>query len=221
MAKIRVYKDEADGDEFPRMCVKCGADADLDVRQKFSWYPQWVIVIVLASPLIALIVAMILTKRMTVTLPVCHRHRNHWLNRQLFVWLGLLFWVVYLIAAIAVADQLPKDTTPVLIGTGIFGFLGWLVAAVVFHNSGVKPREITDKYIELIKVNPAFADEWDETHPPPKPLRRRPPPRRYEDDEYDDRPRRQGADDRYDDVADEPRPRRKPRDEYDDEYDDR
>lgn len=215
MATIRVYRDESGGDEFPRLCVRCGADAESDSRQKFSWHPPWVILLILVALLVYLIVAVILTKKMTVTLPVCRRHRNHWLSRKLFVGLGLLFWVVYVIAAAVFADQLPKEAVPVLIGVGIFGGLGWLIAAVIFQNSAVKPKEITDRYIELTGVDRGFAERWEEAAPPPKP-KRRPARRRYDDEYEDDRPRGRRRDDRYDDEYDD-RPRR-PDDRYD-EYD--
>lgn len=221
MATIRVYRDEADGDEFPRMCVRCGADADLDRRQKFSWHPQWVIVFVFISVPIYIILALILTKRMAVTLPVCHRHRNHWLSRKLFVGLGLLFWVCYVIGAAGLADQLPKDATPYLIGFGIFGGLGWLIAAATLQNTAVRPKVISDRYVELVKVDQGFADAWEEVSPPPK-RRSRPARRRsdaeYEDDDYEeDRPRGRRRDDRYEDDYDD-RPRRRD-DRSDDGYD--
>ncbi|MBX9626845.1 MAG: hypothetical protein K2X82_23800 [Gemmataceae bacterium] len=218
MATIRVYRDEADGEEFPRLCVRCGADAEFDSRQKFSWHPPWVIVLIFVALLVYLIVALVLTKKMTVTLPVCRRHRNHWLSRKLFVGLGLLFWVVYVIAAAVFADQLPKDATPVLIGVGIFGALGWLITAVILQNASVKPKEITDRYIELTGVDRGFADVWEEVNPPPKP-KRRPARRRYDDeydDDEDDRPRGR-RDDRYEDDETDDRPRRgRPDDRYDD-----
>lgn len=180
MAKIRVYRDEARGEEFPPLCVKCGNEEETTTTQHFAWVPQWVIIIILAGFLPWLIVMAIFRKSMRVTLPVCNRHRNHWLNRKLFVRLGLLFWMGYAIALFVVRVDLPKDASSLGLGILIFGGLAWLIAAAIYSNSGIKPAEITDRYIELVRVNKAFAKEWNASVSKPK---KKP---RYEDDEDDE-----------------------------------
>ncbi len=39
MARIRVYRSEADGEDFPRLCMRCGQPAECDVPQTFAWVP--------------------------------------------------------------------------------------------------------------------------------------------------------------------------------------
>ena len=177
MAKIRVYRDEAHGEEFPPLCVKCGGEEETTTTQRFVWVPQWVIVIILFGLLPWLIVMLILRKTMRLTMPMCNRHRNHWRNRKLYVWLGLLFWVVYGIALIVEWNDLPKDASSLALGILIFGGLGWLISAAIYSNSGIKPAEITDRYLELVGVNKAFAREWNASVSKPK---KKP---KYEDDE--------------------------------------
>jgi hypothetical protein len=185
MAKIRVYRDEAGGDEFPRLCVRCGEGADGDSTQNFSWVPEWVPILILGGLLPWLLVAMILKKSMRVTLPVCRRHRRHWLRRTLYIWLGLLGWVVAGVLAVVLLPQLPQDAVPVVLGVLVFGGLLWLIVGVVYTNSGIKPRQITDRWIELKGISPVFAEAWDEARPPVAPVVRRPrrPVRQYEDGE--------------------------------------
>lgn len=209
MAKIRVYRDEADGAEFPRLCVRCGADADLDRRNTFSWMPGWVNVLILAGLAPWLIVVALMRKTMRVTLPVCHRHRNHWLNRRLYVGLGLFLWVVAAVAAAVMADKILRDAAPAVVGFFVFGGLAWLIGGLVLVHGAVKAGEITDRWIELVKVDRGFADAWEEVHPP-RPRRR---PRRRYDEEDADRPR--GWRDEEDDRDDRPR-RRNEFDEGDD-----
>ena len=67
--------------------------------------PSWVIIFVFCGLLPFLIVALLTRKTMRVTLPVCDRHKNHWLVRRLFVGvfvagsalagLGGVMWALY------------------------------------------------------------------------------------------------------------------------------
>jgi hypothetical protein len=41
MAKIRVYRDELDGEQFPSLCMRCGADVERMVPVRFAWMPGW------------------------------------------------------------------------------------------------------------------------------------------------------------------------------------
>jgi hypothetical protein len=190
MATVRIYREERGGEDFPRLCLKCGAEADSDVTNTFTWVPSWVIVIILAGLLPWLIVASLLRKSMRVTVPMCGRHRGHWLNRRLYLWLGLLGWIAYGVALAVVADDLPKEVFPVALGVLIFGGLLWLIVGLVYTNSGIKPREITDQWIELVGVHRDFEEAWDEVAPPPVPKRRKGRRTRPRDDDEDD-------DDRY------------------------
>jgi len=174
MSKIRVYYDERKGENFPPACVRCGRESVSTVRQKFSWVPPWVLVIILAGLLPWLIVTLILRKSMPVTLPVCSRHLGHWRNRTLFVWLGLFFWIVYSITLAAEWSDLPKDGASAALGILIFGGLIWLIAAAIYSNSAIRPARITDDYVELVGVDKTFAKAWDElADEEPKPKKRR------------------------------------------------
>ncbi len=74
MAKIRVYRYEAGGNDFPRMCMRCGEPADRDVPQTFSWMPGWVNVLILVGLLPWIVAALVLRKTMRVVAPMCRRH---------------------------------------------------------------------------------------------------------------------------------------------------
>lgn len=175
MATIRVYRDEADGDEFPRVCVRCGADADADATEKFRWTPGWVIVLIVGGLLPWLIVTVILQKSMAVTMPVCRRHRGHWRNRRLYAGLGFLGWLAVVVAAVAFEDELFKNSADVVLGVLLVGGLVWLVSAALYARSAIRPGKITDRWAELVNVDESFAAAWDDsTRPGPA----RPPTRR-------------------------------------------
>jgi len=177
MATIRLYRDETDGELLPRMCARCGAEPDLERERRFAWNPGWAHLFILLGLLPWLIALLITRKSRRVTLPLCHGHRNHWMHRQLYVWLGLLFWAVFAITLLIEWDDLPKDAASACLGFLIFGGLIWLFVGLFYANSAIKASRITDRWIELSGVNKGFAQEWDESveeeQPRKKQLKRR------------------------------------------------
>src|SRR5438132_1122897 len=127
MAIIRVLRGETDGESFPDMCVRCGEPTDERTRQTFAWMPGWVHVLLFLGLLPWLLAALFTRKTMTVDVPVCHRHRNHWLFRKLYVGLGLAFWVAAVVGLVVVIDELPKELATGLVAAVVFGMLLWLI----------------------------------------------------------------------------------------------
>jgi len=209
MAKVTLYDPEDLEYELPGVCMVCGHDATTYKARKFAWNPGWVYILLLAGLLPFIIVALLMTKRMTVDVPLCGRHRHHWLARQGLV-LGSFFGLIallFLVGALA-----PPRDVGVWIGlVMLFGFIGWLVLAIVVNLGMIRPTQITEDMITLQSVSDEFKTalkEWrreaDERDQEREERDRREPPRRRRNEE--DRGR-------YRDEFEEDRPRR-PRDEY-------
>src|SRR5438132_831128 len=98
MAEIRLDLEDADG-YLPGVCMCCGEEATVTKTRKMSWCPPWVGVLILAGLIPYAIVAIILTKRATVQVPLCEQHKGHWLYRQLIV--GGSFFVFLMIGVVA------------------------------------------------------------------------------------------------------------------------
>ncbi|MGF1578322.1 MAG: hypothetical protein ACFCD0_03045 [Gemmataceae bacterium] len=210
--RVELDREDVYEGRLPDICIVCGDHADDEVRKSFHWTPPWTAVLILVGLLPYVVVAAILSKRMTVYAPVCHFHRGHWRSRSLLVWLGLLFFLVSGVSsAVLIAvleDQGPPGGNDALYGMVCFGniilLLAWLIWVVIYQNSAVRPAEITDFEITLKNVSPEFSDA----------LRGGGRPRRrgrlrydHDDDDYD-----------YDDYDDYDR--RAPRRGYDGEHDD-
>jgi hypothetical protein len=161
MAKICVYRYEADGEDFPRLCMRCGQSADCYVPQTFAWMPSWVFVFILFGLLPFLLIALLTRKTMRIVAPMCTQHAGHWRVRKLYVWLGLLFWIGYGIVLVALADEIPNDAQTPLILFGIFGGLIWLVSAAIYANGAIKASEIRNKGMDLVNVHKDFAKAWN------------------------------------------------------------
>jgi hypothetical protein len=57
--------------------LKCNAPTNGKLmRRTLSWYPPWVIIITVVSPLIGLIVAMVVRKTAVVEIGICDAHRK-------------------------------------------------------------------------------------------------------------------------------------------------
>jgi hypothetical protein len=196
MARVRLYRDEVGPDQLPTVCMRCGQPSVVYRRKSFSWYPAWVWVLLLAGLLPFLIVALILTKKMTIYAPLCAAHRHHWLRRTLFTGLGLLFFVALFIGGGIAAAMLDDARQPrwrdvvltATYGGGVVLFLVWLITAAVLQARAIAPHEITDRDITLGRVSEKFVDAVKGS--------------RDDDDEYED-----------DDEYYRPRRRRRARDE--------
>src|SRR5437762_8797314 len=83
MAQVTLRDPEWPGYELPPVCMRCGAEATVCKAKRFTWYPPWVNLLILAGLIPYAVVVAILTKRLTVSVPLCGRHRFHWGGRVL------------------------------------------------------------------------------------------------------------------------------------------
>ena len=151
MAQLRLGRYEAEGGRLPPLCMRCGEPATLTKTKKFSWYPSWVYLLILLHLLIFLIVALIMTKRMTVPVPLCEKHKNQFLWPTLLGLAALLLVlaVVFggLILAGALQDALDRDAQGVFFTVWFVGgfalFFAVLITACVVQIRTIRPTEIT------------------------------------------------------------------------------
>ncbi len=179
MATVRLGRYEVTERLLPLACLRCGTEATVHKQKTFSWHPPWVTILILAGllPLIWLrlgdvpwvtililagllpyaIVAIILTKRMTVHAPLCEQHRHHWLWRTRYVTLGLLWFLGLAIAGIGLLASKGDIAGFVCLGTAVAGLL-WLISAAIIQHLAIRPTEITERSISLTNVSPHFIE---------------------------------------------------------------
>jgi hypothetical protein len=213
VANVSLGRYEIEEYDPPDACMKCGAPNTVVVNRTFAWTPPWVIITILAGLLIYVILALILTKRMSVRIPLCPEHKGHWTKRvliNLLCFLGILGFLGLAIAASSSDDVSSAIATACWIVV-LVGFVAWLILAIVLQYTAIRPTEITDRSITLTGVSPGYVealreergDDYDDDRP-----RRR----RRRDDDDDDRPRkrRRAPEDEEDEA---PRPKAKDRGE--------
>lgn len=197
MAQIVLSDYECEQGLLPDLCMFCGAPATRDVLRKFSWHPKWVWILVLASWLIALILAMVLTKRMTVRVPTCSEHEGVWRRRMWIVlgsFLGLAAFGVVAAVAVEHLNQQNNDLGGWICGGSGLLFVAWLIFVLVLSEQGVRPKVITKYEITLVGVSEEFAAALKEERRRDRAGeldyrtdRGRRPVRTQEEEDYDDR----------------------------------
>ncbi|MFL5340643.1 MAG: hypothetical protein ACJ8F7_10875 [Gemmataceae bacterium] len=191
MADIELRNSDTDADRLPEVCMACGGPSITHIRKTFSWYPPWVGITILAGVLPFAIIAMVLTKRMRVEVPVCERHRGYWWKRYMLMWIPLLVLALFGIGAMIAASNAGKVIGDwvgfACVGSAGLGLI-WLITAAVIQSMMIRPREITDRTITLRNVSVGFADAFADF----RRASRRDFDRDYDDgvDDYDDRMRR-------------------------------
>jgi hypothetical protein len=193
---------EVERKALPNLCMRCGAPATVNKVKKFSWYPPWINITILAGLPIAVILALILTKRMTVHVPFCEDHRHHWERRNLIMGLVFLLLLAMAIGAGFLSANVHNDALIAIAWIAVaVALLALLVCVIVAQSTAIRPTEITDRSITLKGVDQAFADavmderdrrakEQDDDDDRPAPRRRRMESDQYYDRDRGRRPRR-------------------------------
>lgn len=137
---------------LPPVCMKCGlAPAEHRRNQQFVWNPQWIVFLVLLSPIVAAVVALIVQKRGRLMLPLCQRCDSSWKMGTLLIVLGI-FWLVGALigGAIAMGEDLPEVGVPLLVSSVVF----FVVALVLARNRFLRAKRIDERVIVLAGVHP-------------------------------------------------------------------
>lgn len=173
MARLRLNRFEVRKGQLPLVCMFCGERPAAEKRVTFSWHPRWIaflLLLVVVPPLmvglVPLVIAMaLLTKRMTVHLPVCDEHRDHWRNRRLVIrcgWLLVAAVGIGVMVFLIVASENRRIVEDAVAGSLCVGTLllaaAWLIFAIVFGRGSLAASEITDRTITLVGVHPAFIE---------------------------------------------------------------
>jgi hypothetical protein len=189
MPSVRIDFEDLDADALPDLCMCCGAPAVTRKPRTFAWQPPWIAVLILVGCLPYVIVALLLTKRRRMDVPLCERHQGHWAWR---LWTGLIgFGVVLLlffggVAAMSVSSSSGTrggdELGGMLFAAAMLGLVAWLILIAVVQSTAIRPAEITDFSITLQNVNYDFMRAYEQEVRGYGPRRGRPPDDRWDRD---------------------------------------
>lgn len=141
------------GAQFPPYCVKCGQPAQKWVNKNFSWHNP-LLYILLISPVIYIIVALIVSKRMRLQVPLCS---SHYTTRRTWLTLGWIMLAGFIPVPIMISalGNGSDDVVGVAVLIGFAMFIGSLVCLVV-GNALLRTSEITDTEATFRGLSSAF-----------------------------------------------------------------
>lgn len=147
---------------LPPYCVKCGRPADPNsFSKKFSWHPQWVYIFVLLALLLYVILALAISKRMTLQLPLCARHLEKYKALRSAAAILLLGCIPEMIVA---GEYLPESYTGYGIAAGVLALIAGLVCLIMF-GAILRPTFIDRNYGYFSNASPAFLQYLPPTPP--------------------------------------------------------
>jgi hypothetical protein len=199
MAHIRLHVRQADG-RLPMVCMRCGEPASVVKTRTMSYYPRWLIFLVLGGLpglLLIVVLALVLRKRARLQTPLCDRHQNHWTIRLAIGWAATVTFIVTAIAVIVAiiilenaGPRIADMAAPFLCLGAMFVFIGLLILVAILHNTSIRPDEITGTHILINGVSDAFVTAVEEAE-----IERRVRLRQWEyEDEAERPPRRRTSD---------------------------
>jgi hypothetical protein len=93
--------------------------------------------------------------------PFCAQHRNHWRGRSVVIGGGILLLLTAFVGSIFTARPLGLDVGYVWLGL-LGAFLIWAVAAVVAHETSIKPKSVAKDCLALRGVGDRFVDALED-----------------------------------------------------------
>lgn len=173
---VIVPESKFDGDDFPDVCAVCGRHTERRQTKEFSVTkksatPLIVMFMILFFPL-GIAIAIWATKKMRVTLPVCYRHRNHWLELVLFASLG---WVLIPLGAISGVyfggaltfngnGNYQGGDPMIIIPLCLAGIIAYVGPIIYLASTRVKSEELTRRGLRIQNVASAFSRAYREMH---------------------------------------------------------
>jgi len=134
---------------LPNYCIKCGEPGEKKLRKTYQWHHPLVYLAVFLSPLVYVLVAAQLSKKMVLQVSLCKRHAG----RRLLL---LLSGALLLLGAIPLGYAL-GGTAGVTIG--IVGTLVGLIVLVVGSNT-IRPIQMTDSDATYTGLSEAFLQRF-------------------------------------------------------------
>ncbi len=151
------------GATLPSCCVKCGIPTEGEpIMHTFRWHNPWVALLAFLGVLIYVIVAMVITKKMDLAVPLCGAHRE---RRKTFLIIGLVLLAASVPAGIGIGRLAggPDDT-----GWSLLAIFILLVTALVLllpMRNLLRPTYIDEIGARFENAGRDFLDMIPSMHP--------------------------------------------------------
>ena len=169
MASIQLSRYEAEEDDLPDICMRCGSPTTVRKRFRFTSHPLWVYLFLPFGIVPYVVLAALLTEKARCYTHFCDRHKNHWRVRALAVWggLGVIFSLVaILIGYITLVGSRGNEASDTLwhklAGIACFAvpalLFCWIISIPIIQLTAIHLSNVTEKRLTLRSVSPEFVE---------------------------------------------------------------
>ena len=138
---------------LPASCVKCGGvPKEPWLKKTFYWHNPLLYILALFSPLIYVIVALIVRKKVQLLVPICDLHES---KRKSRLWMGVILLLACIPVSIAFGTYVQSENAPLL--AFFLGFAMFIAGLLVIASSYVlRPTYIGDDCAKFKGAHPEF-----------------------------------------------------------------
>lgn len=141
------------GAEMPHRCIKCNEPADEPTKKRRVYWHHSALYLLLISPLIYAIVALVVRKKASVSAGLCTVHKKRRRNALIFGWTGTIAGLVLMSHGLGGGGS--GGGAEALVG--ILTILVSIIASIIFARV-VYAKKIDKTYVRLKGCGVAFLD---------------------------------------------------------------
>jgi hypothetical protein len=145
---------------LPDICVKSNQPATRRITRNLQWHHPAIALTILLGLLVYVVLAIVLTKRATITVPLSEEWFARRRQRILIAWVVGLVSLGLLFGGIALGVSTEHGEYFLLFVAGIFVGLGALIYGQ-YGAAMVRPTRMTDDYIWLKGVHPDYLNRLE------------------------------------------------------------
>jgi hypothetical protein len=145
---------------LPDICLKSNQPATRRLKRTMYWHNPLIYIILLISPLIYIIVALIMQKTATINIGLTEEWFARRRRRMLFAWSTVLLGAALFAGGIALANNDADQAGVILVIAGLLIPLAGLIFGLVACRL-VTPQRITDQYVFIKGVHRDFLNRLE------------------------------------------------------------
>ncbi|MCA9034481.1 MAG: protein kinase [Planctomycetaceae bacterium] len=161
---VNIPLEMAESNDLPDVCIVCGVPTRRRQYKEFQHTSDLaggliVLGLILFFP-IGIVLAILMTRKVRISCPLCQKHRRHWSDMTLFASLGWILIPMGLLAGLYFGGYLTQRATGnpwILIPCILLGVLVYVLKLVAYGVSRVAVGEINSETVRLKRVSTAFA----------------------------------------------------------------
>jgi hypothetical protein len=145
---------------LPDICLLSNQPAERRLQKKLQWHHPALALTIFLGLLVYVILAIILTKRATIQMPLTQEWYERRQRRLIFAWGTGLACIALMVLGIVLTAQTEHPEYLLLLLAGFIGGLITLIAGQALIGL-VAPKRITDDYVWLKGVSPEFLNRLE------------------------------------------------------------